>query len=371
MMGTHQNAILLKSNPSVFGQQEFHSLVASNDHKKEKIVDKKEGFIGFLEVFIHQARDLHNICIYHKQDVYAKIFLTSDPESADSTQTINGGGQNPVFNEALKVNVRTGDCLLRCEIWMLSRVRNYLEDQLLGFALVPLCEVFVGNGKLEKEFELSTSELFHSPSGFVKLSIIYNGSRPDVLEIPNSSCLRRQDSVEFDRVSCELEKIEFPDPKVMNENEIMVSEYYSAQSVENNGLSMENDELLGSDSNDHLISRFPKENLENSSVTNVEIYPSVDSESLEKKEEESQSLVGSVDFEPEQKVVQQEIVDMYLKSMKQFTEALAKMKLPIDKENGSPDSGVEDSTESNGKKSNGSKGDGPSPKVFYGSRAFF
>ncbi|XP_076915355.1 uncharacterized protein LOC143574669 [Bidens hawaiensis] len=358
-MGTHQDVILSKSNPSVFGQQEFNSLVTNNGYRKKDMMEKKEGFIGVLEVFVHQARDLHNICIYHKQDVYAKIFLTSDPESTESTQTINGGGQNPVFNEKLKVNVRTGDCSLRCEIWMLSRIRNYLEDQLLGFALVPLCEIFVEDGKLEKEFELSGSELLHTPSGFVKLSIIYTGSPPDVVEIPKA-CL-----VESNQVPCELEKIEFPDPKAMCENEVMVSEYYAAQGVVN-GRSTETEDLLDS--------RFPQENLENSSLTSIEskLSPSINAESMEKKDKKSQSFVDLIKVESEQKVLQQDIVEMYLKSMKQFTEALAMMKLPIEKESGTPDSGGQDSTEPNGKRSNRSKGEeGPSPKVFYGSRAFF
>ncbi|XP_076942005.1 uncharacterized protein LOC143611732 [Bidens hawaiensis] len=323
-------------------------------------MEKKEGFIGVLEVFIHQARDLLNICIYHKQDVYAKIFLTSDPESTESTQTINGGGQNPVFNENLKVNVRTGDRSLGCEIWMLSRVRNYLEDQLLGFVLVPSCEIFVEDGKLEKEFELSSSELLHTPSGFVKLSIVYTGSPPDVVEIPKMC------SVESNQVPCELEKIEFPDPKVMCENEVMVSEYYAAQGVVN-WRSTETDELLDS--------RFPQENLENSSPTSInenELSPSITAESNEKMDKKCQSFVDLIKVEPEQKVLQQDIVEMYLNSMKQFTEALAMMRLPIDKENGSPDSRGQDGTESNGKRSYGSKGEeGPSPKVFYGSRAFF
>ncbi|KAK1370230.1 hypothetical protein POM88_036322 [Heracleum sosnowskyi] len=39
----------------------------------------------------------------------------------------------------------------------------------------------------------------------------------------------------------------------------------------------------------------------------------------------------SVNIELEQKVVQQDYVNMYMKSMKQFTEALAKMNLPLDK----------------------------------------
>ncbi|XP_076938058.1 uncharacterized protein LOC143606034 [Bidens hawaiensis] len=353
-MGTHQNVILSKSNPSVFGQQEFNSLVTNNGYKKKGVMEKKEGFIGVLEVFIHQARDLQNICIYHKQDVYAKIFLTSDPELTESTQTINGGGQNPVFNENPKINVRTGDCSLRCEIWMLSRVRNYLEDQLLGFALVPLCEIFVEDGKLEKEFELSSSELLHTPSGFVKLSIVYTGSPPDVVEIPKMC------SVESNQVPCELEKIEFPDPKVICENEIMVSEYYAAQGVVN-GHSTETDELLDS--------RFPQKNLENSSLTSIEneLSPSITAESKEKMDKKSQCFVDLIKVETEQKVQQQDIVEMYLNSMKQFTEALAMMKLPIDKENGSPDSRGQDGTKSNGSKVE----EGSSPKVFYGSRAFF
>ncbi|KAI3497237.1 hypothetical protein L1887_39712 [Cichorium endivia] len=320
-MGTHQDVIL--SNPSDVDPQ-------------------IDGFIGVLEVFVHQARDIHNICIYHKQDVYAKIFLTSDPESTESTRTINGGGQNPVFNENLKINVRTGDCSLRCEIWMLSRVKNYLEDQLLGFALVPLHEISVKNQKFEKEFELSSSELFHSPSGFVKLSMNYNGTPFDVSEnppVPHSLC--NQDPEErYDEVPCEFEKIEFPDPNIMNENEIMVSEYCSKTTESNDSFS--------SDSNDHVLSRIPKENLEISTVNS--------SESSEKKAEYTES----VKIEPDQKVVQQEIVNMYLKSMNQFTEALAKMKLPIDK-----GKELHDETESNGK---GSKSN---PKVFYGSRAFF
>ncbi|KAF5949475.1 hypothetical protein HYC85_011468 [Camellia sinensis] len=141
--------------------------------------------IGVLDVYIHQARDIHNICIYHKQDVYAKICLTSDPENAVSTQIINGGGKNPVFNEKLRLNVRTIGSSLKCEIWMLSRVRNYLEDQLLGFALVPLSEILGKNGNLQKEFELSSTDLFHSPAGFVQLSLSYSGASPDVIVLPS------------------------------------------------------------------------------------------------------------------------------------------------------------------------------------------
>ncbi|GKC44751.1 hypothetical protein Tco_1062473 [Tanacetum coccineum] len=102
-------------------------------------------------------------------------------------------------------------------------IKNYLNDQLLGFALVQLSEIFDKNGTLENEYELLSNELMHSSCGFFKLSIVYTGSQPEVLDIMNHNpCLRDRDEV------CnELEKIEFPDPKLMNENEFMVSEYYS------------------------------------------------------------------------------------------------------------------------------------------------
>ncbi|KAH9607214.1 hypothetical protein KSS87_021280, partial [Heliosperma pusillum] len=49
---------------------------------------KPEDFIGVLDVYVHHARDIQNICIYHKQDVYAKLCLTSDPENTVSTHTV-------------------------------------------------------------------------------------------------------------------------------------------------------------------------------------------------------------------------------------------------------------------------------------------
>ncbi|GMP53734.1 hypothetical protein CsSME_00019114 [Camellia sinensis var. sinensis] len=164
------------------------------------MVRKQDRSIGVLEVYIHQARDIKNISTYHNQDVYAKIFLTSDPEKTVSSQIINGGGKNPVFNESLRLDVKTIDSSVNCEIWMLGRIRNYLEDQLLGFALVPLCDV-IENG-----------------------NVTHDGSSPEVLEIPSS--LARLDSEVPVSVPCELDKIEFPNPNIVIENERMVSEYF-------------------------------------------------------------------------------------------------------------------------------------------------
>ncbi|MBA0792276.1 hypothetical protein Gohar_016788, partial [Gossypium harknessii] len=214
---------------------------------------KEENSIGVLEVYVHQARDIHNICIYHKQDVYAKLCLTSDPESTVSTKIINGGGRNPVFNDNLRLNVRTVDSSLKIEIFMMSRVRNYLEDQLLGFALVPLSEVLLKNGKLEKEFSLSSTDLFHSPAGFVQLSLAYAGLSPEVIAIPAMPRdVAADETVKDSETSeCELEKIEFPDPIIANENQMMVSEYIGIQC---SNLDSESSESLGTSDAESQIS---------------------------------------------------------------------------------------------------------------------
>lgn len=200
------------------------------EEKKEGVVgNEKEGkeVVGVLEVFVHQARDIHNICIYHKQDVYARLSFTTHPENSVSTKTINGGGRNPVFNDSVRLDVRSIDTTLKCEIWMLSRVKNYLEDQLLGFALIPLTEVVAVNGKLEKEFSLSSTDLFHSPAGFVQLSLSYNGASPEVMAIPGIETTVGVEDLDLSKSHpSDLDMIEFPDPKIANEDQIMVSEYF-------------------------------------------------------------------------------------------------------------------------------------------------
>ncbi|KAG8658290.1 uncharacterized protein LOC110608294 [Manihot esculenta] len=383
--------------------------------RKEATVGNMEDFIGTLEVYVHQARDIHNICIYHKQDVYAKLCLTSDPENTVSTKIINGGGRNPVFNDNLRLNVKTIDCSLKCEIFMMSRVKNYLEDQLLGFALVPLSDVLIKNGKLEKEFSLSSTDLFHSPAGFVQLSLSYSGASPDVMAIP---AMRTASDVEIqESLPCEFEKIEFPDPKIVNENQMMVSEYFgiSCTSVD----SEKSESLDTCDVENHVSSDMGVHAMESSSAATVDSIkvpkpdsppssvstngvssPSVaassdtsdapapkpanqEKESAQKEKkggdagdgetdssggEQSEKIakpVITVNIEPEQNVVQQDIVDMYMKSMQQFTESLAKMKLPLDIDSGPTSSGSSTSDQ----KMQSSKNSGS--RVFYGSRAFF
>ncbi|RYR79837.1 hypothetical protein Ahy_A01g004639 [Arachis hypogaea] len=397
-----------------------HDDVFEVNGKEAVMSNGDEDSIGMLDVYIHQARDIQNICIYHKQDVYAKICLTSNPDDTVSTKTINGGGRNPVFNENLRVSVRTIDSSLKCEIWMLSRVKNYLEDQLLGFALVPLSEVLlVQDGKLEKEFSLSSTDLFHSPAGFVQLSLSYTGASPDVMAISTiPKEVGAQDSETGESLTRDLEKIEFPDPKIVNEDHLMASEYFGIPCEETqcsaDSLATSDGENQSSEAGVRLVESFSA-----CSVESVQLPPKVDSppssvstngvtspvpassesseaaaanskspgqeqisstkdakhvDAIDGESDSSNGVLPSVSFPmpvvtvnlvPEPNLVQQDIVDMYNKSMQQFTESLAKMKLPMDIKSEATSSGNSSTEEKlQTPKSNNSR-------VFYGSRAFF
>ncbi|VAH87839.1 unnamed protein product [Triticum turgidum subsp. durum] len=345
--------------------------------------------IGYLDIFVHQARDIHNVCIYQKQDVYAKLSLTSDPQVSCSTKVINGGGQNPVFDEGLRLDVRSTEASLRCEVWMLSRVKNYLEDQLLGFTLVPLSDILLADGNLAQEFSMSSSDLLHSPAGFVHLSLSYVGSSPDVIEISslNKSASAVTDSGYGSLDPCEIERMEFPDLNMVNENEMMVSKYFemdceSAVKAENCKLPQHDADEPGPEVSKINPKEYPDESPPSETAVaaasstgsqreksqGVTTDGEADSSEAPSKDEVAQPAVISVNLQPRESVVQQDIVDMYMKSMQQFTDSLAKMKLPLDVENGSPSAdNIDSSATEKPLPSPSSKG----PRVFYGSRAFF
>ncbi|GAV62114.1 C2 domain-containing protein [Cephalotus follicularis] len=415
-------------------------------------------FSGILEIYVHHARNIHNICIYENQDVYAKFSLTYNPDETLSTTIINRGGKNPEFNQNLVVEVTQVDAVLKCEIWMLSRARNYMEDQLLGFALVPISQV-VGKGKVTEDYSLSSTDLFHSPAGTVQLTISLNTSLPvkPSETTPNSSISsevvlldRKISQVILDPV--EYSRLEFPDLRVARENQQMVSDYFgglvsrpisigiasflhlgsspqpvddyemNVTSFEGNGRrsispngSIQNSGFLSStttslsDDRNSSDSTIQKKNRSGGESSNSVIASSnaIDanqgssgtcpstptskkgsevSKFLNNKEERyEEGNVGSVAFaqvfstplgninlEAEQSAMQQQIVDMYMRSMHQFTESLAKMKLPMDLDKLEREEHCDVIQNHNNnrlelekkKKKDGSR-------VFYGSRAFF
>ncbi|XP_022730332.1 uncharacterized protein LOC111285258 [Durio zibethinus] len=418
--------------------------------------DRDSEFSGILEIYVHHARNIHNICIYDNQDVYAKFSLTYNPDDTHSTRIINGGGKNPEFNDNLMMKVNQIDAVLKCEIWMLSRARNYMEDQLLGFALVPISQV-VGKGKVTHDYSLTSTDLFHSPAGTVKLSLSLNTSIPvnsQTNSFPETTTTSSSISAEvvlLDRKisqvildPVEYSRIEFPDINVVRENQQMVSEYFDGLnsrpgiasflhlgashqhvedyemtaeenhggfispngSLQNSGFFSSSTTSLSDDRNSADSTEKKKSlggespNSLNASVT-TETNPSSgacpdtptskkggetrdekDSNYSSKEEENNKegsmnsvkfgqvfsAPLGNINLEAEQSAMQQQIVDMYMRSMQQFTESLAKMKLPMDLDKPEcEDRG--DVIQNHSKKIEHEKKDGS--RVFYGSRAFF
>ncbi|KAL5193373.1 hypothetical protein HKD37_20G055605 [Glycine soja] len=430
--------------------------------------DDDAEFSGILDIYVHHARNIHNICIYDNQDVYAKFSLTYNPDETLSTRIINGGGKHPIFNENLKMKITQMDAVLKCEIWMFSRSRNHLEDQLLGFALVQISQV-VGKGKVTEDYSLSSTDLFHCPAGTVQLTLSLDTSfsisstvNPISQSVTNSSISSEvvlldpkvsqdmSDPVEYSR-------IEFPDVSVMKENQKMVSEYFNLESYgsyasrpnysvgllpflhlgaspqgddyemtvtapdenhestspnetirnpvfptstttslsdeRNSGDSVEEKNNLRGDSSNSFNVSITVEGCQNSGgspetpTSNKESGARDDKESKfsSSKEKEINSdrnteatrfgqvfsaSLGNINMEAEQSAMQQQIVTMYMRSMQQFTESLAKMKLPmdLDKPESEGQLGVIQNPNSS-KLETDKKKDGS--RVFYGSRAFF
>ncbi|CAA2986724.1 uncharacterized protein LOC111369965 [Olea europaea var. sylvestris] len=407
--------------------------------------DGDADFSGILEIHVHHARNIHNICIYDNQDVYAKFSLTCNPDETLSTRIINGGGKNPEFNEDLIMKINQIDAVLKCEIWMLSRAKNFMDDQLLGFTLLPISLV-IGQGKVTKDFSLSSTDLLHSPAGTIKLSLSLSANQNAPL-IPSVNSL--SDSVGDSSITSDLlvdKKIpeayfslDFPDINVVNENQQMVSEYFflakpgtllrpwpekpdgsflqlgsapnppvedyemtadSSEeyrtdsvspdgSIQNSGffsstMTSLSDDRNSADSMDKKNYTFADTlNFPNvASIMKVDANPRFSScpetptskKESEKKEENETNLVSthsrSADLEAEESAMQQQIVDMYMRSMQQFTESLAKMKLPmaLDRPETDNQGDIIQNLDKNIKIEEKKK---DNSRVFYGSRAFF
>ncbi|XP_062208109.1 uncharacterized protein LOC133909615 [Phragmites australis] len=370
----------------------------------------------FLDIYVHHARNIHNICIYANQDVYAKFALTSAPDHAPalSTRVAAGGGASPRFDERLPpLRVRRGRLgvdVLKCEVWMRSCAKPLLEDQLLGFALVPLAAVAAADGaRLAQDFELSSTDLFHSPAGTIRLSIaLYS-------VLPGDACPPPERSAETSITSevvildpappVDYSRIEFDDLNVAKENDAMVVQYLPFLHLGEVRLpeAMEDCEMNTSPHGEKTASSDGSKNASTTStvsddrvisssaeVTIEKPRPDVDESTApmscrsqdtptsrsgkdgKEKGDVFKSPLGDIDMEAEQSAMQRQIMEMYMESMRQFSESLAKMKLPIElgcgdgvvvQKEENPDSEVNQQQQQQVKK------DGA--RVFYGSRAFF
>lgn len=357
-----------------------------------------QGFSGVLQVFVHNARNIHNICIYDNQDVYAKFSLTYNPDDTISTRIVHRAGKNPEFNQKLMINVNQIDAaVLKCEIWMMSRARHYMEDQLLGFALVPVSDI-IGQDSVTQDYCLSSTDLFHSPAGTVKLTLsIVNPSL--VATSSSSSNPKVNTSISSEVVllspqvseTVDYTRIEFPDINVVNENKQMVTEYFNGMGVRSGTASFL---CLGSthspETDVTMVCLEDKELHGNgsfmaSSSTTTSLSDDKNTADSNEHGEVAKVLRGSkgdeveegerkMNVETEETSMQKQIAEMYMRSMQQFTESLAKMKLPMDHSNNNNNTETQiqnRNNNNNGNNNNGTEKKKEGSRVFYGSRAFF
>lgn len=372
---------------------------------------------------------------------------------------------------------------------MMSCVRTYLEDQLLGFVLVSLGGLFE-NGKRTQDYSLTSTDLFYTPAGTVCLSLLFHSSSRDFLQhevngkMFQDSSLAVGPSLSSPDVSMDcrhqvlghddLSKIEFPDLDAASENQNLVSLYLKlaagdvrdcpessrvslgrSQEQPADGMALEKQDLSGAPFLQLGASREGEVDCEMSSCSGEEmcseasllrdshflnyasqpnngveapastrnILPSSATElskahaagststnrllstdhhlfkdsqsasslssgggsgqsSVEKEEKNegaaySTAQVSEVtaitapllnaSVETDVPVIQQQIVDLYMKSMQQFTEKLADMKLPLDAEG----QGKAASRNVKLEKTSVEEGKTDAQKLFYGSRAFF
>uniref|UniRef100_A0A0E0CD26 C2 domain-containing protein n=1 Tax=Oryza meridionalis TaxID=40149 RepID=A0A0E0CD26_9ORYZ len=355
------------------------------DHGGEGEEEEEEDAC-FLDIYVHGARGIHNICIYAAQDVYARLALTSSPDDAPALAT-------------------------SCEIWMRSCARRLLDDQLLGFALVPLAAVAAADGaRLAQDFSLSSTDLFHSPAGTIRLSLaLHSGPPGDACPPPERAAA--EPSITSEVVILEpappvdYARIEFPDLNAVKENDDMAVQYLpflhlaDAQAMDDDDCEMatspREEKPASSDdgSKNASTSTTTAVSDDNRAVTR-KARPDADDaatapmscrspdtptsnggkpSSSDKEKGAAEDVFDSpplrdIDMEAEQSAMQRQIMEMYMKSMQQFTESLSKMKLPMELDG---DNGVvvqkEEKPEAEVKLQ--PKKDGA--RVFYGSRAFF
>ncbi|KAJ4804802.1 Calcium-dependent lipid-binding (CaLB domain) family protein [Rhynchospora pubera] len=386
--------------------------------------DEGEGnnFLSLLDIYVHEALNLHNICIYANQDVYAKFSLTSSPDEALSTRVVASGGNSPRFEERLpplRIAHPSDKAVLKVEIWMLSCAKTLLGDQLLGFTLIPISSISsTKTGKASQEFTLSSTDLFHSPAGTIRLTLTLNPQRT-IDPVPDVTPSITSEVVILDPV-VDYSNIEFPDVNAAQENQKMVMQYFdmgvpaqqclpfiqltpNASSVDDSEMitvnstsenSMQNPtnftgSTTSSFSNDNKISvetfNSPSPNeVCHVSATSPDTPTSKEAKVLSKDEATSvqqpsvfKSPLENLNLVEQQSEMQKQIMDMYMKSMQQFTESLAKMKLPMDIDKAESDDTELVNQSQQGRDNNKleNKNDGESKKdgsrVFYGSRAFF
>ncbi|AQK98123.1 hypothetical protein Zm00014a_006984 [Zea mays] len=327
-----------------------------------------------LDIFVHEARGTHKtIRVYgDHQDVYARLALTSAPEAGASARL---GERLPPLRVA---RGRLAVDVLKCELWM--RSGGVPDDQLLGFALVPLAAVAAADGArvIAADFELSSTDLLHSPAGAVRLSLALRPGHADACEPSEAAVLGLGPAPMA--VDLDHSRIEFTDLRVRVEQEKSASSDGDGSTSRNAAASTastvsEEDRAFSSSAEAAQQPPDVEEATTASAPVSRRSPDTPTSRGGKAKAKADVDVLPSpagdiVDVEAEQSAMQRQIMEMYVKSMQQFSESLAKMQLPVALGGGG---GVveKEETPDDKKVIERQQGKKDGARVFYGSRAFF
>ncbi|KQK06630.1 protein SRC2 [Brachypodium distachyon] len=98
-----------------------------------------------VDVTLVSARDLRDVNLVSKMEVYAVVYLAGDPLSKQRVATDRAGGRDPSWNATVRVTVPAsgaGSGALR----VLLRTERALGDRDVGEVIIPLSEILSGAG---------------------------------------------------------------------------------------------------------------------------------------------------------------------------------------------------------------------------------
>jgi hypothetical protein len=117
-----------------------------------------------VDVTLLSARDLREVNLVSKMEVYAVVYLAGDPISRQRVATDRTGGRNPAWNATVRVTVPasgSGSGALR----VLLRAERPLGDRDVGEVILPLTEILAGAGDEPTEAVLGTYNVRKVGSG--------------------------------------------------------------------------------------------------------------------------------------------------------------------------------------------------------------
>ncbi|XP_047093830.1 protein SRC2-like [Lolium rigidum] len=131
-----------------------------------------------VDVTLVSARDLRDVNLVSKMEVYAVVYLAGDPMSRQRIATDRTGGCNPAWNATVRVTVPAsgaGSGALR----VLLRTERPLGDRDVGEVILPLNEILAGAGDEPIEAELGAYKVCKVGSskthGVLNLSYMLGG----------------------------------------------------------------------------------------------------------------------------------------------------------------------------------------------------